>query len=73
VTWAEIGITRGSEIEGRTACGEWIKLVALGAPTQGRDFPIVWVCTPEEYAAAKAEDREPDGLPWPLDAVQEPP
>lgn len=62
-------ITRGNPLEVRTASGAIVRMRALGEPSRGRDFPVVWVCTPEEYESATDEDREPDGLPWPLDAV----
>jgi len=44
---------------------------ALGRPQRGRDFPVLWVCTEDEYALASETDHEADGLPWPLDAVSE--
>lgn len=43
---------------------------AIGVPVRGRDFPVVWVCTEEEYEQALAAGEEPSGLPWPLDAVK---
>ncbi len=43
----------------------------MGPPTRGKDFPVVWVCTEEEYRRAEQEHDEADGLPWPLDAVKE--
>jgi hypothetical protein len=36
----------------------------------GYDFPVVWVCSEEEWQAAHAEGREPEGLPWPAKHVQ---
>ncbi len=44
---------------------------ALGRPIQGRDFPVVWVCTDNEWERANAAGDDPDGLPWPLDAVHQ--
>lgn len=58
-------------VEVTTAGGEHLPMKALGAPTRGRDFPVLWVSTPEEYERAEMEGREPDGLPWPLTAVRE--
>lgn len=62
-------ITIGTLLEARTASGTTVRLRAVGAPRRGRDFPVVWVCTEEEYKRAQAQGDEPDALPWPLDAV----
>lgn len=35
----------------------------------GRDFAVVWICRPEEWEAAQAEGREPEGVPWPAEDV----
>lgn len=43
---------------------------ALGPAMQGLDFPVVWVCTPEEYEHQEATGEDPRGIPWPLTAVQ---
>jgi len=43
---------------------------AMNGPVQGHDFPVVWVCTESEWERATKTDEEPDGLPWPLDAVR---
>ena len=45
---------------------------AVGVPTRGRDFPVVWVCTEVEYERAVAEEDDADAIPWPLDAVRVP-
>jgi len=44
---------------------------ATSAPTRGRDFPVVWVCTVKEYEDAQAHGDQVDGVPWPLNAVRE--
>jgi hypothetical protein len=62
-------IERGTRLEATTASGDVVVVRALDRPTRGRDFPVVWVCTEEEYERAERADEEPDGLPWPLDAV----
>ncbi len=38
---------------------------------QGHNFPVVWVCTQPEWDRAISANDEPDGIPWPLDAVHE--
>lgn len=67
-----MSIEPGVLVEATTASGEVVRMRAIGAPTQGRDFPVVWVCTEDEYEQALTMAREPDGLPWPLEAVQVP-
>lgn len=37
---------------------------------RGRDFPVVWVCTEEEFQEAEQGGHPVKGLPWPLDAVE---
>lgn len=67
-----MAIDVGSIVEARTASGELVSMRAMGAPTRGRDFPVLWVCTQEEWERAQASGTAPDGLPWPLDAVKVP-
>jgi hypothetical protein len=43
---------------------------ALGDVVMGHDFPVVWVCTETEWAAAEAEGRDPEGVPWPAEDVE---
>jgi len=64
-----MSIRAGTVLEATTASGDTVRVRALRAPERGRDFPVVWVATETEYERAKALGREPDGLPWPLDAV----
>lgn len=66
-----MAIERGSLVDATTAGGERVVLRALGGPVKGRDFPVVWVCTEEEWQRSEREGNEADGLPWPLDAVTE--
>lgn len=66
-----MAINSGTVLEARTAGGDLVRMRALGAPTQGRDFQVVWVCTEDEWDRAKRAGDEPDGLPWPLDAIKE--
>jgi len=63
-------IEAGSVVEAVTATGERVRLRAVGRPTRGRDFPVVWVCTEEEFQEAEKAGRPVKGLPWPLDAVE---
>jgi bifunctional DNA-binding transcriptional regulator/antitoxin component of YhaV-PrlF toxin-antitoxin module len=61
----------GDRVEVTTADGEHVVMRAIGSPEQGRDFPILWVCTEDEYERAQGAGDEPDGLPWPLTALRE--
>jgi len=40
-----------------------------GVELEGHDFPVIWVCSNDEWQLATAEDREPEGVPWPADDV----
>ena len=62
-------IQHGTLLTCETADGGHVTMRALGPAMQGIDFPVVWVCLPEDYEAnADAEDG-PRGIPWPLTAV----
>jgi len=63
-------IERGAVVEVTTASGEHVRMRALGKPIRGRDFPVLWVCTEEEFNRAETAADEADGLPWPLSALR---
>lgn len=63
-----MAIEAGMLVEAMTASGTTVRMRATGQPVQGRDFPVVWVCTEEEWDAAPGEIA---GIPWPLDSVHE--
>ena len=69
-TLGSVEIRRGTLLECETAGGGHVTMRALGGVVQGYDFPVVWVCTQEEYARAEAAGAEPDGIPWPASAVR---
>ncbi len=60
-------IQAGTLLECETADGTYAVMRALGPPEQGRDFRVVWVCTPGEYDSS---GTQPEGVPWPLSAVR---
>lgn len=62
-------IKRGDRVTVRTAFGDQLERVALSAIEMGRDFPVVWVCSSEEWDAREGADQ-PVGLPWPADDVR---
>jgi hypothetical protein len=63
-------IKRGDAVLARTAEGTERPLRALGGVIAGGDFAVVWVCNEIEWDTAGAEDREPEGIPWPSDDVR---
>ncbi len=62
-------IKRGDAVTVRTAFGDLLERVALTGVEMGRDFPVVWVCSRDEWGASKGGSEELDGLPWPADDV----
>ena len=66
-------ITAGTPVWAESALGERLGRVAATAIVPGLDFPVVWICEPEEWATAQAEGREPISVPWPAEAVSSKP
>lgn len=60
----------GDQVAVRDAFGEILPRRALTGVIMGHDFEVVWVCREEEWEAAHAEAREPEGVPWPAEDVQ---
>ena len=63
-------IEPGSRVLARSAFDELLERRAVTGVQPGHDFPVVWVCSEEEWQAAHDEGREPEGLPWPAEDVQ---
>jgi hypothetical protein len=63
-------IKPGSRVVVRAADGELLTRRALTAVEMGSTFEVVWVCKDAEWEVATAEGREPEGMPWPADAVE---
>ena len=63
-------IEQGQTVMVRTADDRLLERRALSEVVMGDDFEIVWVCREEEWDAAQAEGREPDGVPWPAGDVE---
>lgn len=66
-----MAITPAAVVEVTTATDDVLLMRALSGPVQGRDFPIVWVCTEDEFARAQAAHEDPHRIPWPVNAVKE--
>lgn len=62
-------IEPGSRVEVLNARGERSVRVAITGVVDGRDFPVVWVCFPQEVEEAATEGRAPVGVPWPAEDV----
>lgn len=60
----------GAVLDATTSSGTTVRLRAISKPMKGSDFPVVWLCTEEEFERSRAAGDEADGLPWPLDAVR---
>jgi hypothetical protein len=63
-------IAPGTRVVVRTADGERVETRAITSVIDGLDFPVVWVCAEAEWDAAEAEEREPQGVPWPAEDVE---
>lgn len=58
-------------MDATTASGATVRMRALGGPVRGHDFPVVWLCTEKEWERADTTGDDPDGIPWPLEAVHQ--
>lgn len=63
-------IERGDYLLARTARGERVPRRAVTGVEPGDTFPVVWVCSEEEYESANRRGVEPDAVPWPANAVE---
>jgi hypothetical protein len=63
-------IEKGSRLLAASADGSTRELRALSGVVAGGDFAVVWACSEGSWAAAQAEGREPDGIPWPAEDVR---
>jgi hypothetical protein len=63
-------IEPGASVLARTSSNRMLERIAATPIVGGVDFPVVWVCAPAEWLAAKAEGRAPNTVPWPASAVQ---
>jgi hypothetical protein len=61
-------IKPGDQVRALTATKQWIPLRATTAVTDGVDFPVVWLCSDEEWANLDDDDRSV--IPWPAEAVE---
>lgn len=63
-------VKRGTVLTVQDACGRKFRKRALGPVVDGHNFPVVWMCSEDEWAEAQAEGRDADGRPWPVEDIQ---
>ena len=63
-------IQPGARVTVRTALDDRALCRALTGVIRGKDFPVVYVCREENWLAASAEGRQPDGTPCPAQDVE---
>jgi hypothetical protein len=62
-------VASGQRVTIVTADRKTLTRVAMSGVVRGSSINVVWVCTDEELQAAQREGRQPQGVPWPADAV----
>lgn len=60
----------GAPVIVRNGRGAALNKRAITGIMPGEDFPVVWACREEEWEAALADGRPPEGVPWPAEDVQ---
>ncbi len=60
----------GDLVVARNALGAENERRAASGVIEGWDFPVVWVCTEEEWFRAAAEGESPEAIPFPADDVR---
>jgi hypothetical protein len=63
-------ITPGAKVLARSASDELLPCRATSGVVPGHSFPVVWVCTEEDWEAAQSQGIEPDSVPWPAEDVR---
>jgi len=64
-----VEIHEGTPVEVTTAGGDQVSMVALTAVVAGRDMPVIWVATIDEY---KRKGSAAHRIPWPAQYVRVP-
>ena len=62
-------VLEGTLVTVRTADDRLVSRRAVSGVVDGDDFPVVWVCSVEEWTAAQTEKRAPLCLSWPATDV----
>jgi len=61
----------GSQVTARSAFGNLLQKRVVRGPDTSGSFPVVWVCSLEEWEEARDKGRAPIGTPWPVEDVSE--
>ena len=59
-----------AQVMALTADNQELPRRAVTEVVDGADFPVVWICTEEEWNAARDEGRRPEAWPWPAEDVR---
>lgn len=62
-------IMPGVRVVIRTANGDDLPRIACSGIEPGGTFPLVWVCSEEEWDTAQRQHRRPESIPWPAENV----
>jgi hypothetical protein len=63
-------IKPGARLVVTTAFGEEVERRAVTGVEQGDKFPVVWVCSEEEWRRAQGNGGKPEADPWPVEYVR---
>jgi len=67
----QTAIKRGTVVTVVDAFGErTVRRALAGRAEEGYDFPVILVCTDEEWDAVERGGSYPTGVPWPAEDVQ---
>lgn len=66
-----VSIVPGMKVIAHSSFNGDLERRAVSSVVDGHDFPVVWVCTEEEWSASQAaEEQKPDAIPWPAEDVR---
>lgn len=63
-------IQYGTPVEILTAYGDHMLMRALDKPVRPGKFPVVLICSEEEFERSEREGTEPDSQYWPLEDLR---
>jgi hypothetical protein len=58
-------IVHGDPVVVRDSKGRSHRKIAVSEVIEGKDFPVVWACNPDEWDSAQEDGRAAEGVPWP--------
>lgn len=69
-TTAPSPVIPGAQVVAVDISGRELERRAITGVVPGHAFPVVWVCSEDEWETAQAEGREPEGFAWPAEDVR---